>query len=96
VKKINSLVKISILLIVSISVINASQSIICKVTKEADIKSIVDRLKIDTKYIKNLGSNLYIIKLNGNESAESISKELSKDRDIIYAQPNETKRVIKR
>jgi len=95
-KRMNSLVSISILLIVSISAINASQSIICKVTQGADINSVVERLGIDTKNIKSLGSNLYILKLNSNESAESISKELSQDSDIIYAQPNETKRVIKR
>jgi len=88
--------RVFILLIIFISIINASQSIICKIEDGFDINKIANRVNIDIEYIKDLGSNLYIIGFDSNKTAKMISEEFKEQDGIIYAQPNETKKVIKR
>jgi len=95
-RKLNPTLKIFILVIIFISSINASESIICKVKNGVDIESISQKVGVDIENIKDLGSNLYLIEFSSNKSAKLISQEISKKDGIIYAYPNETKKVIRR
>jgi len=75
-------------------VIGIKNEIIVKLKKGVDSKEFFS--KYDIKNIEHLGSTTYLLKLEKSQDVFTLSQELYKDNDTIYAIPNRIQKYQKR